>query len=398
MRGSVAGMRTILHIDMDAFFAAVEQRENPALRGKPVVVGAAGDARGVVAAASYEARKFGLRSAMPSREALRLCPEAIFVPPRHDFYASVSRDIFEIFERYTPEIEPLSIDEAFLDVSGALHLFGSGAEIAEKIRREIREEIGLTASAGVAPNKFLAKLASEMNKPDGLTVVPVSQADIRVFLAPLPVSRIWGVGPVLEAKLRGIGLETIGALQTVPPSKLESACGKHTAEHLRKLSLGEDTRPVEAVQVEKSISREHTFSKDVRDPDVLARTLGKLVIDVGQRLRAAGYYAGTARIKIRWQGFRTNTRQCVLDPPCCDDFHLRAAAQRLFLAEPVRHPVRLIGFGVQDFQTQPSQQLDLFGATSEGTARKERLCRTMDQLRHRFGDDSIGIGPPKEAE
>ncbi|MFU8780824.1 MAG: DNA polymerase IV [Kiritimatiellia bacterium] len=385
-------MRTILHVDMDAFFAAVEQRENPALRGKPVVVGAAGDARGVVAAASYEARKYGIHSAMPSREAFRLCPDAVFVSPRHAFYTAVSRDVFAIFERYTPEVEPLSIDEAFLDVSGSLQLFGAGAEIAEKIRSDIWHETGLTASAGVAPNKFLAKIASEMHKPDGLTVVPVAPLEIQAFLAPLSVGRIWGVGPVLESKLRAAGLRTIGDLQFAAPEKLETVCGKHTADHLRKLAFGEDTRPVETANEEKSISREHTFGKDVRDPVVLVRTLGKLVADVGQRLRSAGYYAGTARIKIRWQGFRTNTRQCVLDPPCCDDFQLRAAAQRLLQAETLRNPVRLIGFGVQDLQTQPSPQLRLFDAMPEGGARKEKLSRTMDQLRARFGDDSIGIG------
>ena len=385
-------MRTILHVDMDAFFAAVEQRDHPALRGRPVVVGAAGDARGVVAAASYEARKYGIHSAMPSREAYRRCPEAVFVPPRHDDYAAVSREVFAIFSRYTPDIEPLSIDEAFLDVSGSLKLFGDGVQIAERIRADIRQEIGLTASAGVAPNKFLAKLASEMHKPDGITVVPHSPLEIQAFLAPLPVGRIWGVGPVLEAKLRSRGIATIGDLQQASSEVLDAVAGKHTADHLRKLAVGVDMRPVETASQEKSISREHTYAKDVRDGAVVTRTLLQLVENVGGRLRSAGLYAGTARIKIRWQGFQTITRQCVLDPPCCDDFNLREAATRLLRSEPLRHPVRLVGFGVQDMTSRPSQQLSLFAEGPQDQGRRERLSRAIDQVRARFGSDSLDVG------
>ena len=377
---------------MDAFFAAVEQRDDPALRGRPVVVGGAGDERGVVAAASYEARKFGIRSAMPSREAYRRCPDAVFLPPRHDYYAAVSRDIFAIFTRYTPDIEPLSIDEAFLDVSGALKLFGDGASIATRLRSDIYGEVGLTASAGVAPNKFLAKLASEMHKPDGMTVVPRTPREIVAFLAPLPVGCIWGVGPVLEAKLCAKGIQTIGDLQCASNDILDGVAGKHTADHLRKLARGIDTRPVEAASREKSISREHTYAKDVRDVAVITRTMHKLVENVGGRLRSAGLYAGTARIKIRWQGFQTITRQCVLDPPCCDDFTLRAAASRLLQAEPLRHPVRLLGFGVQHMQTRPTQQLSLFAEGGQNQERQERLSRTMDAVRARFGSNSIDFG------
>lgn len=385
-------MRTILHIDMDAFFAAVEQRDHPELRGRPVVVGGAGEERGVVAAASYEARAFGIRSAMPSREAHRRCPDAVFLPPRHDYYAAVSRDIFEIFTRYTPEIEPLSIDEAFLDVSGALKLFGTGPAIATRIRADIRQEIGLTASAGVASNKFLAKLASEMHKPDGLTVVPCAPHEIEAFLAPLAVGRIWGVGPVLEAKLCAQGIKTIGDLQHASNDALEGVVGKHTADHLRKLARGIDTRPVASESREKSISREHTYAKDVRDLAVINRTLQELVENVGRRLRVAGLYAGTARIKIRWQGFQTITRQSALDPPCCDDFTLRAAAFRLLHATPLLHPVRLIGFGVQDMQSRPTQQLNLFDVEGQNQERRERLSRTIDAVRERFGSESLDFG------
>lgn len=385
-------MRTILHIDMDAFFAAVEQRDRPELRGRPVVVGGAGDARGVVAAASYEARVYGIHSAMPSREAARLCPDAVFVPTRHDYYSSVSREIFEIFSRYTPEIEPLSIDEAFLDVTGGKSLFGDGRSIAEQIRSAIREEVGLTASAGVAMNKFLAKLASDMNKPDGITVVPSSRNDIQAFLAPLPVGRIWGVGPVLEGKLRSARISTIGDLQAADSETLESVAGKHTADHLRKLCIGEDHRPVEALESEKSISREHTYGRDVRDRNVLQKTLGQLIGDVGQKLRAAGLYAGAVRIKIRWQGFKTITRQCTLASAVCDDFSLREAGFRLLGSESLQHPVRLIGFGVQDLQSKPSQQLNLFDDKGASHANREKLSRTVDGLRHRFGDRSVDFG------
>ena len=385
-------MRTILHIDMDAYFASVEQRDNPALRGKPVVVGAAGDARGVVAAASYEARAFGIHAAMPSREAARRCPQVIFVPPRHAYYAEVSKQIFAMFARYTPEVEPLSIDEAFLDVSGAHSLFGDGREIAERIRADIRQETGLTASAGVAPNKFLAKLASEMHKPDGVTVVPTLPLEIKAFLAPLHVGCIWGVGPVLEKKLQAVGMRTIGDLQCAAPEKLDAVAGKHTADHLRKLAFGEDSRAVETLTSDKSLSREHTYSRDVRDAAVLERTLRQLVDDVARRLRAAGLYARTVRIKIRWQGFQTITRQCTLDAPCCDDVSLREVAMRLFRAEPLLHPVRLIGFGLQDLQSRPTQQLSLFDQDDGKRARRERLSHTVDQLRQRYGDTSVGVG------
>ena len=249
----------------------------------------------------------------------------------------------------------------------------------------------MTASAGVAPNKFLAKLASEMNKPDGVTVVPRGPLEIEAFLAPLPVGRIWGVGPVLEAKLRARGIQTIGDLQQVAVDTLDQVAGKHTADHLRKLARGIDARPISVDVGEKSISREHTYAKDVRDIAVITRTLHQLVAHVGHRLRVAGLYAGTARIKIRWQGFRTITRQCALDPPCCDDFSLRAAATRLLQAEVLRHPVRLIGFGVQDMRPRSTQQLDLFDGMGQNQERRERLSRAMDQVRERFGTESIDV-------
>ncbi len=386
--------RVILHVDMDAFFAAVEQLDNPALRGCPVVVGAPADQRGVVAAASYEARRFGIRSAMPSGEAARRCPEAVFVAPRRERYQEVSATVFAIFERFTPLVEPLSIDEAFLDVTGAQSLFGSGPEIAQTIRRVIREETGLTASVGVAVNKFLAKLASDMNKPDGITVVPVTREGILAFLAPLPVGRIWGVGVVLQRRLNDAGFMTIADLQQSTVRTLEPVVGLHVAEHLLRLAYGEDSRELQAVQDEKSISKEHTFSRDVRDKERLERALLGLVDEVGMRLRAKGRYAGLARLKLRWHSFKTITRQQPILPPCCDDAALRAAALALLRSEITgQHAaVRLIGFGVSDLQDRPPEQLSLFGGEDAERRKHERLSHSVDQLRQRYGVDAVVRG------
>jgi len=380
--------RVILHVDMDAFFASVEQLDHPALRGRPVVVGAPADQRGVVAAASYEARRFGIHSAMPSGEAVRRCPEAVFMPPRMARYQEVSGVVFAIFDRFTPLVEPLSIDEAFLDVTGSQTLFGSGEDMAQAIRRTIREETGLTASVGVASNKYLAKLASDMNKPDGLMVVPRSREKIIAFLAPLPVGRIWGVGTVLQKQLNGAGIMTIGDLQRCALPVLEQVAGRHTAEHLMRLAFGEDARELEMEREEKSISKEHTFNRDVREAERLERTLLGLAEEVGARLREKGRYAGTARLKLRWRNFKTITRQRTLEAPCCDDFSLRAAALALLRAEGVNQAVRLIGFGVSDLQERPVAQLSLFGGDDAAREKRERLCHAVDSLRKRFGTEA----------
>ncbi len=382
--------KVILHVDMDAFFAAVEQHDHPALRGRPVVVGAPADQRGVVAAASYEARRYGIHSAMPSREAARRCPAAVFVPPRPARYQEVSAAVFAVFDRYTPFVEPLSIDEAFLDVSGAKTLFGDGPTMAAAIRQDITAATGLTASVGVAPNKFLAKLASDMNKPDGITVVPDTREGIIAFLRPLPVSRIWGVGTVLQQRLGTAGITTVGDLQDSPLARLGHIVGPHAAEHLLRLAFGEDAREVETAHEEKSFSREHTFSRDVREMARLERTLLDLIDDVGRRLRAHGRYAGQVRLKLRWQGFQTLTRQRRLEACCCDDSSLREAALLLLHAEPVRRPVRLIGFGVGELCDRPRQQLSLFGDETEAREKRERLSRSVDSLRQRFGPDALG--------
>jgi len=384
--------RTILHVDMDAFFTSVEQRDRPELRGKPVVVGAPPDQRGVVAAASYEARKFGIHSAMPSREAYRRCPHAVFLPPNGKRYGEVSRQIHGIFERFTPLVEPLSIDEAFLDVSGAERLLGTGPEIARKIKDAIHEETLLTASVGVAPNKFLAKLAGDLEKPDGLTVVPASREAIAAFLAPLPISRIWGVGKVTQAQLEAAGISTIGQLQDVTETRLGRILTPHVARHLLRLAWGEDHREVETDYEEKSISNEHTFTHDCDDPVEIRAVLGDLVDNVGRRLREAEKLAGLARLKLRWQGFETITRQRPLDPPVCDDFSLRAAAEKLLAGEELVKPVRLIGFGVAKLVEEAAEQLSLFEDDRKERERKERLSEVADTIRSKFGKKSIRRG------
>ncbi len=383
--------RTILHVDMDAFFAAVEQRDHPEWKGRPVVVGAPPDRRGVVAAASYEARAFGIRSAMPSREAGRRCPDAIFVRPRMARYAEVSAWVFRFFEQFTPRVEPVSIDEAFLDVTGARQLFGTGIEIAERIRKGIRKETGLTASVGVAPNKFLAKIASEMNKPDGITLVPDGPEAMAAFLAPLPVDRLWGVGKVTCRTLHAAGLRTVGDLQQCSESRLRIHVGSTAARDLVRLSRGLDDRSVESVRVEKSISREYTFDVDCDDDERIEQRLNDLADDVGRRLRARGRMASVVRLRIRWDTFQTLTRQRTIRPPCSDDFRLRALARELYRALNRRRPVRLIGFGVSGLIDTGAVEPDLFD-TAPSLDPREVLSRTVDGIRSRHGPESIRRG------
>jgi len=387
---------TFLHVDMDAFFASVEQHDHPELRGKPVVVGAPPDQRGVVAAASYEARKFGIHSAMPSRTAHQKCPEAIFVPGNMARYKEVSRQIMRIFESYTPLVQPLSIDEAFLDVTGAQRLFGDAKTIAEKIRREIRETTGLTASVGVAPNLFLAKLASDMDKPDGLTIVPFEQQAIEAFLAPLPIGRVWGIGEVTQKKLLSLGITTIGKLQQCDFERLERAVGPRAAEVFSRLARGIDPRGITLESVDKSISNETTFKEDATDRAQIEATYKRLIDKVGARVRRAGVFATTVHLKLRWSDFSTITRQTRLPLPCCDDITLREAGMDLLNEHLRNRPVRLIGFGVSGLtETDDPQtlQLNLFEALDTALHEKRsRLSRVADQIKHRFGERSLRRG------
>jgi DNA polymerase-4 len=384
--------RVILHVDMDAFFASVEQHDHPEYRGKPVIVGAPPDKRGVVCAASYEARRFGVHSAMPSREAGRRCPQGIFVPPNGPRYADVSRQIFGIFHRFTPLVEPLSVDEAFLDVTGGAHLFGDGPTMAALIRQAITADTGLTASVGVASNKFLAKLASDMDKPDGITVVPTEPDAITAFLAPLPVGRLWGVGKVMQQSLATGGFHTVHDLQTGAVERLEQVVGEREAAHLRQLAFGIDERPIITSREEKSISREHTFGQDCDNLQEIEDVLRVLVEDVGQSLRKVGRQARVVRIKVRWRGFDTITRQRRLAGRVCDDATIRETALALLAQEGVHQPVRLIGVGVSDLGARDWLQGDLFDGTIERRQKQEDISFSLDRIRARFGEGSIGTG------
>ncbi len=304
--------RTILHVDLDAFYASVEVLDNPALAGKPVLVGGTGP-RGVVAAASYEARRFGVHSAMPMARARRLCPHAVVLPPRFEVYGAKSRAVHQIFAAFTPVIEPIALDEAFLDVTGALHLLGAGAEIGAAIRARVRAETGLVASVGVAANKLLAKLASDDAKPDGMLVVE-SGTEL-AFLHPHPVQRLWGVGPATLGRLERFGVETIGDLAALPEATLVDALGRAHGHQLHELAQGRDNRAVEPDRETKSIGQEETFPHDVADREALRREVFRMAERVGDRLRDHGFAGRTVTLKVRFPDFRTITRSATLPEP-----------------------------------------------------------------------------------
>lgn len=392
--------RTILHVDMDAFFAAVEVHDRPELKGLPVVVGSPRDKRGVVSTCSYEARKFGIHSGMPSRTAAQRCPNAIFLPVRMPRYQEVSRQIMEVFQNFTPYVQPLSCDEAFLDVTGALRLFGDGPAIAKKVKVAILEKTGLPCSVGVAPNLFLAKIASDMNKPDGLTLVPFSEKLIPAFLAPLPIKRMWGAGKKMQALFKSHNIHTLGDLQKSNPEQLAQWIGENAASTFLRRAFGVDDRALSTETKDKSISNETTFGEDQRDPEAIEAALLDLADKVGGRLRNAGFYAATVQIKVRWKDFTTITRQRRLDPPGCDDQTLRETALELLRKEGLHSPVRLIGFGVSGLhETADSPQLDLFQTLEKQTSKKrEALSRAVDTIRSTFGLKSIRRGSAMKNE
>ena len=382
--------RVFLHVDMDAFYASVEQRDHPEYRGKPVVVGSPPDQRGVVATASYEARVFGIHSAMPSREAGQRCPHAVFLPPDMPRYEMVSAQVFAIFDRYTPYVEGLSIDEAFLDVAGSRRLYGTGEEIGRRIKADILAELALTCSVGVAPNKFLAKLGSEYRKPDGLTVLPFEKKAIVAFLRPLPVTRLWGVGKVTRQAFDRAALHTIGDVQDAPLPLLQSVVGPHNAAHLRALAFGEDPRDIELDVREKTLSREHTFLHDEKSRSAVDQILFGLVEDVARRLRADGRLATGGRLKIRWKDFETFTRQRPFPRPTRLEDDLHALAQALFRDVAFEQPVRLVGFGVTGLtEREGSRQLDLFDGPVDSRSKKEALENTVARIRQDHGPAAI---------
>ncbi len=381
--GGGAGGRVVLHVDMDAFYAAVEQRDRPELRGRPVVVGADPRGRGVVAAASYEARRFGIHSAMPIGRAARLCPHAAFLPVDMPKYVRVSREIMAILAGFTPLVEPLSLDEAFLDVTASRALHGDGVSIARRIKQRIRAATGLTASAGVAPNKFLAKIGSDLEKPDGL--VEVRPGEEAAFLRPLPIRRLWGVGPAAERTLAGLGVRTIGELAGLGRATLAARLGA-TGAHLWALAHGIDDRPVVPWDDPKSLGAEETFLQDTRDVGRLRATLLAQADRVAAELRAAGLRARTVTLKFRLADFRTFTRQDTRDTPTADagEIFRRAAGllERLLGAEPVR----LIGVSASGLVAASTpEQLTLLGPGDHA----ERVGRVTDELRARFGPRAV---------
>jgi nucleotidyltransferase/DNA polymerase involved in DNA repair len=378
--------RTILHVDMDAFFTSVEQRDRPELRGKPVVVGAPPDKRGVVAAASYEARKFGVHSAMPSRTAFRLCPHAVFLRGDHAKYSRESERVMAILRQFTPLVEQVSVDEAYLDVTASLRLFGAGEQIAREIKRRVRETTGLTASVGVAPNKFLAKLASDMRKPDGLMVV--TEAEKLDVLRPLPVGRIAGIGKKTEPVFHELGVRTIGDLQRFPVETLRARFGVW-ADEMKARAMGEDDRPVEPWSETKSISNETTFEEDVTDAAALERTLRELADEVGRRLRAEGVRARTVQLKLRWSDFTTLTRRATLPEATDDESRIAEVAIKLLRLElESPRPVRLVGVGGQNLLCAP-RQLDLLDRASN---QRDALNRVADAVRAKFGAKKLRRG------
>jgi len=379
--------RTILHVDMDAFYASVEQHDRPELAGLPVVVGGAGS-RGVVAAASYEVRRFGVHSAMPMREALRRCPQAVVVAPRFKRYREVSNQVFEIFREFTDLVEGLSLDEAYLDVTASLALLGSGEDMAREIRKRIRERTGLAASVGVSHNKLLAKLASDMGKPDGLTVI--RPEDVRATLDPLPVGRLHGVGPKTAARLEEQGIFTLGQLRAAPESVLWPLFRREVRTFQDRAS-GIDERPVISDAQEKQISSEETFDTDIRDRKEMQERLAQLADRTTARLRSRQFKAGTVSIKVRRRDFETYTRQRSFNPPTQETRLIAQVAADLldhWLAEQPRAAVRLLGVGVSDLE--PEAQLDLFA--TEESSESSRLDDALDRIHGRFGDDAIHRG------
>lgn len=380
--------RHIIHLDMDAFFAAVEQRDRPELRGKPVLVGGDPKGRGVVSTASYEARQFGCHSAMPMAQAIRLCPKAIIVRPRMDRYAEVSKQILAILDQFTPLVEPLSIDEGFLDVTGSTRLLGSPETIGADLKHRVRAATNLTASVGVGPNKFVAKLASSSQKPDGLVVV--APGDVRDFLEPLPITRLWGVGKATLPRLEKLGIRTFGDALRFSKVDWRREFGEHGA-HFYELVRGIDERRVVPDREAKSISQEVTFAVDIVDLDFLRLVILDQMDHVAYRLRRHRLTARNAMLKIRSADFTTITRRATLHDPTDETERLWQLVSELFdawrrLGPP---PVRLIGVGVSQFSTDETRQLDLFGASARCN---QSLDQAVDTIRDRFGNDAIRRG------
>jgi DNA polymerase IV len=377
--------RKIIHIDMDAFYASVEQHDNPALQGLPVIVGGDPERRGVVSAASYEARVYGVHSAMPSSQARRLCPHGVFLPVRMHRYREVSDQVFQILREYTPLVEPLSLDESFLDVTGSEKLFGTALRIAMEVKHRIRKATGLTASAGIAPNKFLAKIASDYKKPDGL--VEVKPEEVQVFLRDLPISKLWGVGKSTEEVLKGMGILKVGQLAVFPAEKIERKLGKFGLE-LISLARGEDERPVSPESEAKSISQEETFTPDLEHLDQMKKVLLDQAEQVGWELRKQKLKGSTVTVKVRYPDFTLATRSQTLSSPTDQGIEIyRTALKLLSRTEALRRRARLLGVGISHLihRDAPEQYL-LFDS---GGKKAERSIQAMDRIWEKFGPQAI---------
>ncbi|MEZ4600960.1 MAG: DNA polymerase IV [Syntrophotaleaceae bacterium] len=375
--------RSIIHLDLDAFYASVEELDYPELRGLPIIVGGSRD-RGVVCACSYPARRYGVRSAMAMAKAMRLCPQAVVRSPRIKRYGEVSREVFAIFARYTDCIEPLSVDEAFLDVTGCERLFGPAGKIAAEIRKTVSSEIGLSISAGVAGNKFLAKLGSEQAKPDGLFIVPDPPES---FLLPLPLGRLWGVGPVMLKSLENQGLRSVADLRRMSRESLQKRFGA-MGEHLYRLARGEDSRPVEPFSEVKSVGHEDTFERDLWDRQEMHRALLDLAERVAARLRRKGLCGASLTLKVKYADFSTVTRSRTLDQGinhAMDIYH--QAVELMGRTAAGEKAVRLLGISLGRLQNHGDGQTELFGI--ESRQRQMALDQAVDSLRGRFGFDGI---------
>jgi DNA polymerase IV len=374
-------VRTIIHADLDAFYASVEVLDDPSLRGKPVIVGGGPNERGVVMAASYEAREYGVASAMPLRTAGRRCPHGVFLPGRPERYRELSQQVMAIFASYTPLVEPISLDEAFLDVTASRAALGDGPTIGRRIKERVLEEVGLVVSVGVATNKLCAKVASDLRKPDALVVVPPGEE--AAFLAPLPIRRLWGVGPQAQKALADYGVATIGHLAALEPSTLQRRFGKHGAD-LASRARGEDAGRVQSLHAPKSVGHEHTFHVDVVDPRKLEATLLDLADSVAGRLRHHDLAAGAVQLKLRYEGFETLTRQASLPHQTRETDPIYQAGVALLRRTLVAgRAVRLVGLTA--ISLSDAQQLTLFGSPE----RSDRLTRSIDAVRDRFGDQAI---------
>lgn len=383
---------------MDAFYASIEQRDHPELRGRPVIVGGS-QARGVVSAASYEARKFGVRSAMPGFEARRLCPDGVFVPPNMELYASVSADVHRVFEAFTPEIEPLALDEAFLDVTGSLSLFGDAERLGRELKKRVRDATALTVSVGIATNKLVAKIACRLGKPDGLRVVPPGQE--RATLEPLPIRYLWGVGPVLGDKLTALGVRYIGELARASARQIEPAAGDR-AQYFIELARGHDERKVVVDRAPKSIGEESTFDSNVSERDTITQAIVAHSEEVARRLRGAGYLSQCVTLKMKLALARTPregsgrlggsrepdyplvTRQRTLPQPTSDGQLIASTAIALWDEAQLGQAVRLIGVSASQLTPQTQEQLELFAP------RRPQIGATLDAIRERFGAGVIG--------